>query len=227
MKLSFIHDVLQRLKFYYGPPQPRRDLDPIDTLIETILSQNTSDNNSQKAFHKLKSKFRNWNDLARASEKTIASLIQHAGLSKIKARYIKNSLNTILKMNGNLKLDFLREMQINEARKWLLNIPGVGLKTANCILLFSFGLSALPVDTHIFRVSKRLGLIDKDLNIEKAHYELEKMVPQNELYNFHLLLISHGRETCKARNPRCEACILGHICNSRPIFTKNSLNLSS
>lgn len=213
MKLSFIHDVLQRLKFYYGSPQPRRNLDPISTLIETILSQNTSDNNSQKAFQKLKSKFNNWNDLASASENTIANLIQHAGLSKIKARYIKNSLNAILKLKGSLKLDFLKEMQINEARKWLMNIPGVGLKTANCVLLFSFGLPALPVDTHIFRVSKRLGLIDGGLTIEKAHYELEKLIPQNEIYNFHLLLIKHGREICKARNPRCESCILARVCN--------------
>lgn len=130
------------------------------------------------------------------------------------SRRIKESLQEIKHQRGNLNLDFLADMPVPEAREWLKRLPGVGNKTANCVLLFALGKPALPVDTHIFRVTRRLGLIGERSSLEDAHRILEQIVPAEEIYEFHVLAIEHGRKICIARRPHCPACILKEVCPS-------------
>ncbi|HLB28438.1 MAG TPA: hypothetical protein VJK47_04415, partial [Dehalococcoidales bacterium] len=150
---------------------------PLDVLVETILSQNTSDVNSGRAFKSLRIAFPTWEAVAAAPADEIASSIRVGGLDKIKAARIKQALAEIRRMRGSLELVFLADIPLDEARDWLRQLPGVGAKTANCVLLFAFCKPALPVDTHIFRVSKRLGFIDARASVDKAHLVLESKVP--------------------------------------------------
>jgi len=139
--------------------------------------------------------------VAGASIRQITGAIKSGGLGEVKAKYIKQALGEIKQRRGGFDLDFLRQLSLEEARNWLLALPGVGMKTASCVLLFSLGVPALPVDTHVFRVTRRLGLLGLGVNVERAHRLLEKLVLANEVYEFHILLIEHGRKVCKARNP--------------------------
>jgi len=149
-----------------------------------------------------------------ADEKEIEITIRSGGLSKSKAPRIKKVLNEIRAEVGSFDLSFLSEMPIKNAKEWLMKFNGIGPKTAAIILCFSFQMPAMPVDTHIFRVSKRLGLIGKKITAEKAHDLLERVVPSAEVFQFHMFLIRHGRDTCKARRPSCDVCVLSHICPS-------------
>ncbi len=195
----------------YGQRQWKPRLDPISELIQTILSQNTSDRNSDRSFASLRAAFPAWDDIIAAPETAIAHAIREGGLSQVKARYIKNVLSEIKQKRGGFDLVFLKEMNISEAREWLRQLPGVGMKTASCVLLFSLGMAALPVDTHVLRVAKRLGLVPLKATADQAHALLEAIVPPQDVYEFHMLLIAHGRTTCKAQRPRCADCIPGKI----------------
>jgi len=196
--------------------QPRHS--PLSVLIQTILSQNTSDANSSRAFESLSASFDSWEDVAEASVTEIAVSIKSGGLGLIKAKRIKEALGEIERKRGKLELHFLNQLPLDKARDWLKHLPGVGSKTANCVLLFSLGKPALPVDTHVFRVTKRLGLINLRASAEQAHTLLEKIVPSNKVYNFHMLLIEHGRKVCKAQRPRCTQCVLRRLCPSYEKF---------
>ncbi len=187
-------------------------------LVQTILSQNTSDRNSGRAFERLLASFDGWEDVANASVGRICEAIKAGGLGAVKAKYIKQSLVEIRARQNGFELDFLRKLPVDEARDWLRQLPGVGMKTASVVLLFSLGMSALPVDTHVFRVAKRLGLIDSKVSVEKAHRLLEGLVPSKDIYQFHVLLIEHGRKVCKAQRPRCRECVLGRLCPSYEKF---------
>jgi endonuclease III len=198
----------------YGKREQQLNQNPISVLVQTILSQNTSDRNSHKAFSYLLNSFDNWQAIANASTDEISKIIRPGGLGETKAKYIKQALEAIRHKRGNLELDFLKKLTVIEARDWLMNLPGVGMKTASCVLLFSLGMPALPVDTHIFRVSKRLGLIPDNISVNEAHEMLEKVVPNKVIYSFHILLIEHGRKICKAQRPRCYQCVLQKICPS-------------
>lgn len=210
-----IRAILRLLNKTYGRPPVLRKSDPIDELIRTVLSQNTSDKNSLAAFRILKQRFKSWEDLLLSRTGKLAHLIKHAGLSNIKARRIKDILKEIRKREGALSLVSLKNRPIEESLSYLRSLKGVGPKTAACVLLFSFGKPVMPVDTHIFRVTKRLGLIDKKLNIENAHILLSEMVPRGLIYEFHLGIIEHGRRTCKAKNPKCGICVLYRLCKDR------------
>ena len=192
--------------------QPRES--PLSVLVQTILSQNTSDTNSNRAFHSLLASFGSWDEVADASVSKIAGCIKAGGLGEIKARYIKQVLEEIRRRRNGFDLDFLRQLSLDEARDWLRQLPGVGMKTASCVLIFSLGMPALPVDTHVFRVAKRLGLVDSKSSVERAHKVLESLVPFGDVYQFHVLLIEHGRKTCKAQRPRCHQCVLRKLCAS-------------
>jgi len=209
-----IEQILNLLTREYGNHewQPRQS--PLSVLIQTILSQNTSDSNSKRAFESLLASFNDWGNLANASTNEIANSIKLGGLGSIKAKYIKQALEEIQQRQGEFKLDFLKQLPLNEARDWLRQLPGVGMKTASCVLLFSLKMPALPVDTHVFRVTKRLGLIDSKASIEQAHKLLENLVPPDNVYEFHVLVIEHGRKICKAQYPRCSQCILQKSCAS-------------
>ena len=209
-----IEKVIELLEQEYGPRQWQSDRDPIDVLIGTILSQNTSDTNSGRAFTSLKASFGSWEAVAIAPAEHIAEVIKSGGLSQIKAVRIKQVLGQIEKEQGGISLDSLKSMNISETEDYLIRLPGVGHKTARCVLLFSLAKPSLPVDTHIFRVCKRLGLIDSRASIEKAHSLLQELTPPSKVYQFHVHMIEHGRRICHARQPRCNLCILIDICPS-------------
>jgi len=209
-----INEVIKLLEREYGPCHWQVDRDPIDVLVGTILSQNTSDANSGRAFAALKASFDSWEAVASAPAEHIARAIQCGGLFQIKAARIKQVLEQIEKEQGRISLDFLKSMSMAEAEDYLMRLPGVGHKTASCVLLFSLGKPSLPVDTHIFRVAKRLGLIDSKMSIEKAHSSLQKQVPPSKIYQFHVHMIEHGRRVCRAQQPHCHECTLNRICPS-------------
>ena len=207
-----IRQTLDLLKEEYGVPEWQPRYDPISVLVQTILSQNTSDANSAGAFQSLLASFDNWEDVADADADTIARKISRGGLGRIKAQRIKQALKDIVRKRGRLELDFLGNFTLSEAEDWLQKLHGVGLKTARCVLLFSLGRPALPVDTHILRVTKRLGLISPKASLPEAHRTLGEMVPPEDVYQFHVLVIEHGRRTCLARRPRCQDCVLKNMC---------------
>ena len=185
-----------------------------EELVYTILSQHTSDINSERAFKNLTNHFQTLDAVADADVDDIEQVIRSGGLARQKAPRIKRVLNEVKQEVGSFDLSFLMEMPLDQAKKWLTKFNGVGPKTAAIILCFSFGLPAMPVDTHIFRVAKRLKLIGPKINADKAHERLEPIVPPEEVFQFHMYLIKHGRDTCSARFPRCNECNLGEICPS-------------
>jgi len=209
-----IEEVIKLLGQEYGPRKWQSGRDPIDVLIGTILSQNTSDANSGRAFAALKASFDSWEAMASAPVEHIARVIQSGGLSQIKAVRIKQVLKQIEKEQGHISLDSLESKPMTEAEDYLTRLPGVGHKTASCVLLFSLGKPSLPVDTHVFRVAKRLGLIDSKVSTEKAHSLLQEQIPPSKVYQFHIHMIEHGRRICHARQPLCNRCILRGICPS-------------
>jgi len=209
-----IEEVIGLLEREYGSLEWRQGGEPIDVLIATILSQNTSDVNSRRAFDSLISTFDNWEAVASAPAEYIAQTIKSGGLSRIKAVRIKQILKQVEGEGGNISLDFLTSMSTPEAKDYLMSLPGVGPKTASCVLLFGLGKPSLPVDTHVFRVAKRLGLIDSRVSIEKAHNLLQEQIPPPKVYQFHLHMIEHGRRVCHARQPGCDECVLKGICPS-------------
>jgi len=209
-----IEEIIEFLEQEYGPRERQSDRYPIDVLIGTILSQNTSDANSGRAFASLKASFDSWEAVASAPAEHIARIIQSGGLSQIKAVRIKQVLEQIEKEQGRISLDSLKAMDMAEAEDYLMHLPGVGHKTASCVLLFSLGKPSLPVDTHVFRVAKRLGLIDSRVSVEKAHSLLQEQTPPSKVYQFHIHMIEHGRQICHARQPRCNKCILRSVCPS-------------
>ena len=222
MRKPEIEIVLDLLRKQYGRRQLEPTHNPLAELVQTILSQNTSDANSRPAYNALTAQFTDWEDILEADIDTIAAPISRGGLGKIKAQRIQQSLQQVQQIRGKLDLSFLDSLPLTEARNWLTQLPGVGNKTANCVLLFALGKPALPVDTHIFRISKRLGLLLKNATLEEAHQILEKMVSAPDVYEFHVLMIEHGRHTCAARHPRCTSCILFTECPSYRGFTGNS-----
>jgi len=186
--------------------------DPLSELILTLLSQNTSGQNTRRAFSSLRERFGSWEAVAEASVEDIAQAIKGGGLAQVKAARIKAILETIRRERGGLDLSFLAELPLPEAKAWLRKLPGVGPKTVACVLLFSLGRPVLPVDTHVYRVSRRLGLISARVSPERAQEELERQLPPEEFERFHLSLIEHGRRVCRARRPHCELCILRQEC---------------
>ena len=215
--------VLRLLSQEYGPVRYRQRLDPVSELVGTILSQNTSDVNSHRAFRSLREAFPSWEEVMQGDVRQIADSIQRGGLGHIKAPRIQTVLGRILEERGSLDLEFLRDMPLQEAKEWLKKLPGVGPKTAAIVLCFSLGMPAMPVDTHVFRVGKRLGLVGPKTTAEQAHDLLEEIVPPENVYPFHVLLITHGRRTCKARRPLCGECVLGDFCPSRDHFLADGL----
>jgi endonuclease-3 len=209
-----IREILDLLKREYGVPEQQPYSDPVSVLVRTILSQNTSDTNSRVAFQSLLASFDNWEDVATADVNTIANCIRCGGLGTIKAQRLKQALKEIIRKRGRLELDFLTQLTSSSAEDWLQRLPGVGLKTARCVLLFSSGIPVLPVDTHILRVTKRLGLIRPKASLREAHHALGEVISPEDVYLFHILVIEHGRKICQARYPNCQACVLKKICVS-------------
>lgn len=209
---SKIRSLVNSLENDYGVPKQKPRFEPMDELISCILSQHTSDANSFPTFHRLREKYPTWEQIARLKPDRLAEEIRAAGLANQKAKSILGVLREIKSRNGNYTLDNLRTMSLEEARKWLMSLPGVGPKTAAIVLCFAFGMPAIPVDTHVFRVAWRLGLIEKKSGEGKAHAILESLVPKELAFRFHVALIRHGREVCKAAKPKCETCCVRRVC---------------
>jgi endonuclease-3 len=205
---------MEALAALYGTPVHTPHGDAVAELVLTVLSQNTADTNSGRAFNQLMRTFPSWDAVADAPLEDVVAAIQVGGLAPQKAPRIQAILRAVRERSPDWDLGWLAGLPLEEARAWLRALPGVGPKTAACVLLFALGLPAMPVDTHVERVSKRLGLIGAGLTAEQAHVALEAVVPVGEYYRFHMLLIKHGRRTCIARRPRCEACPLVAECPS-------------
>jgi endonuclease-3 len=197
----------------YGEPEWRQHLPPVDELVSTILSQSTSDTNRDRAFFALKERYPDWELVIAAPEEEIRDTIRPAGLANQKAPRIQNALRRVEEQSGELSLEFLNDMSRDDAKAWLVSLLGVGPKTASIVLLFAFGRPAFPVDTHVHRLTKRIGLIGPKVSADKAHDILESMGDPDTYYAFHLNLIRHGREICQARKPRCGDCFLQEECD--------------
>jgi len=210
-----IHSIVNLLEGRYGPRQLHPHHQPLAELVQTILSQNTSDMNSRPAFRELMHTFDSWEKLLQADVNDIAEVISSGGLGQVKALRIQQALKGIKQRRGSLDLNFLNDMPVPEAREWLKQLPGVGDKTANCVLLFALGKPALPVDTHIFRLSRRLKLISEKASLEEAHRILGGLVPPDKIFQFHVLMIEHGRQVCLSQRPRCGLCILKELCPAK------------
>jgi endonuclease-3 len=209
---SILGAALDRLAAVYGVPRPGPPDDPLSELIATILSQHTSDANSSRAFAALRERFGSWEAVQRAPVEEIAAAIRCGGLAEVKARTIKAVLDTLAAERGTLSLDFLRELPTDAARRYLTVFPGVGEKTAACVLLFALGRPVVPVDTHVHRVARRLGLVDRRATAAQTEAALERLAPPERAYAAHVLLITHGRRVCRAPTPRCSACVLRDLC---------------
>ena len=214
-----IQNLINELRSIYGKKEWKQKNQPLDTLIKTILSQNTSDINSFRAFDSLKLKCPNWEICLQTPIEEIEEAIRMGGLAKTKSKRIKNILEKIKEDKGNLKINFLNNLPVDKARKWLISLKGVGEKTAAVTLLFAFNKPIFPVDTHVLRVTKRMGLIG-DISLNKAHHELKKIISKEYYYESHLNLIEHGRKICHAQNPECQKCKVSKYCE---YFNKISL----
>ncbi len=205
--------VHQRLIRVFGDRSRKAHLDPVSQLVSTIISQNTNDTLRDQAYESLQDRFPTWEQVRDAPEAEVIEAIKIAGLSQQKGPRIQAALERITEERGELSLDFLQDMEVEEAKEWLTAMNGIGPKTAAIVLLFALDMPAFPVDTHVHRVAKRLGLIPERTSREKAHDLLESMMPPETYYAFHLNLIRHGREVCQARQPRCELCVLRDLCD--------------
>lgn len=206
-------DVHKKLLAFYGEPIWRNPLPAIDELVSTILSQNTSDTNRDKGFYALQARFPTWEQVRDAPAADVVDAIRPAGLANQKGPRIQKVLQTITAERGNLDLSFLMDLPLEEARTWLTKFNGVGPKTAAIVLCFSLGRPAFPVDTHVYRVTGRIGLRPLQMSVEEAHTYFEALLPPETFYAAHLNIIRLGREICHARKPNCAICPLREVCD--------------
>jgi len=204
--------IIQRLGRAYGDPPARRDRPVVDVLIGTILSQNTTDANSSAGFANLKRRFACWDELADAPVRAIERCIRCCGLARIKGPRIRAILRRIRDERGKVDLEDLRAAAPADAYEYLTSFDGVGPKTALCVMMFALGMKVFPVDTHIARVTRRLGFLGADVPFERAHEALGPLIAPSWRYRAHLLLIAHGRRTCRARKPDCATCVVIGLC---------------
>jgi endonuclease-3 len=209
---SDIAAVQRLLRASQGPFVAKPRLPILDEVVATVLSQHTSDLNSGRAFAQLKAKFPDWEQVLEASAGQVADAIRSGGIADQKARRIQQILAAIREREGRIDLSRLNDLDDRAVEEYLISLPGVGPKTAACVLVFSMGRAAFPVDTHVHRIAVRLGWIPKGTSAEQAHRILGPAVPPGIRYDLHLALIEHGREVCRAPHPRCEACVLRRRC---------------
>lgn len=205
--------IIQNLENTFGEPKLKAKSDPLSMLVNIILSQATTDILSRKTFQNLKKNFKTWNEAAKADETEIADAIRLGGLANQKAKVIKNILEQIKQKHGSLSLKFLNKMPDEEARDYLLEFRGIGPKTVACTLLFSLHKEIFPLDTHIFRILKRMGILPEKISDEKAHKLLDELVPKGKFYSLHVNLIRLGKQICRPREPLCEQCPLIEYCD--------------
>ena len=216
--------VNQRLLNFFGNPTWRKPLPPLDELISTILSQNTNDVNRDRAFENLRARYPTWEEVRDAPVAEIVAAIRPAGLANQKGLRIQQILQEITQLRGDLDINFLADLPVEEARQWLMQFKGVGPKTSAIVLLFSLNKPAFPVDTHIYRVAGRLGLRSKNITADQTHDHLSALLPPDTYYAAHLNLIRLGREICQARQPLCHQCPLQDLCDFYQLTFANKVN---
>jgi endonuclease-3 len=203
--------ILDRLLAAYGP-QAHRSLPALDELILTVLSLNTSDLNCGRAYRAMRARYPRWEDVLAADLPELVEVLRPGGLANQKAPRIQAILARLAGSEHGLDLEWLSQLEPAEAMSFLTTLPGVGAKTASCVLLFSLRMPVMPVDTHVHRIAIRLGLIPPRTTADAAHPLLTALTPPGRMLEAHLLLIEHGRRTCKARRPLCEQCVLLDLC---------------
>jgi endonuclease-3 len=213
--LNKIPEYIRVMTEAYGPFEAEPRLDPTNEAVFTILSQHTSDINSSRAFSLLMERFGSLEAVAQGDVADIERAISPGGLAKIKAPRIKEFLNRVMELNGSLDLWFLKEMPLQDAKDWLRQLPGIGPKSAGIVLNFALGMPAMAIDTHIYRVCQRLRFIGPKVSVDKAHDILEAAVAPEQVFQFHVSMINHGRRVCKAQRPLCDECVVGEDCPSR------------
>jgi endonuclease III len=202
----------------YGIPAQPPHQDPIAELVLTVLSQSTNDRNRDVAFFGLRERFRDWESVRDAPVDLVEEAIRPGGISKVKSARIKAILQAITDTRGALHLGWLPGAGVAEGQAYLCSLPGVGRKTAACVLLFAYGLRDVPVDTHVSRVGTRLGLLEPGAPFERLHDQMLALTPPGQELELHVNLLRHGRRTCHARNPACRECALARMCPSRSEF---------
>ncbi len=205
--------IVQNLENTFGEPKISPKSDSLAMLIRIILSQATTGINSRRTFQNLKTRFENWEEVSKADVNEIADAIRLGGLADQKAKVIKNLLHQIKERHSNLSLDFVETMSNEEARRFLQNFSGIGPKTAACTLLFASHREIFPLDTHIFRIFKRMGILPAKISDKKAHEISDKIVPEGKFYSLHVNLIRLGKTICRARDPKCEICPIVEYCD--------------
>jgi endonuclease-3 len=205
-------EIFRRLVAEYGRPDWQSHGDPLEVLVGAFLSQNTSDVNSGRAFEALQARFPTWEAVMMAPVEELEAAIRPGGLAQSKAPRIQAALRRIVEERGELSLSFLADMPLDQAKAWLRSLRGVGAKTAAIVLLFSLGRPVFPVDTHVHRVSRRLGIVPARATPEQTQAAWESLVPPDTFYPLHVDLIRHGRQVCKALDPRCHVCVLQDLC---------------
>ena len=208
--LTRIESILRKT---YGLRHPQRRSDnPLDSLVYTLLSQNTTGTNCDRAYTNLRQRFRSWDDVWKAPLRDVSAAVRPGGLANIKAVRIKALLEDIWRQQGHFDLSFLRDLSDEEVRAYLRRFKGIGSKTTACVLLFGLGRAAFPVDTHVYRVCRRLGVLNGQPTADKAQTFLETVVRPRECYALHVHLVEHGRQVCRAHRPACDACALSVLC---------------
>jgi endonuclease-3 len=221
-----VRRVRDRLREVYGTPLMKPHGDPLAELVLTVLSQSTNDRNRDVAYLRLRERLPAWEAVRDAPVTEVEEAIRPGGISKVKSARIQAILHSISERPrdpaaaAGLSLDWMREAPASESRDYLLALPGVGRKTAACVLLFSYGLRDVPVDTHVSRVGVRLGLLRGGAPFEELHDQMLALTPPGEELELHVNLLRHGRRTCHARSPACDECALARMCPSRKDFTR-------
>ena len=205
--------IVQNLENTFGEPKPAPKSDPLSMLVNIILSQATSDVNSERTFRNLKKRFKNWGNVLAAEESEIADAIRLGGLANQKAKVIRDLLRQIKEVRGALSLKFIEKMPDDDARDFLQNFRGIGPKTVACTLLFACHKEVFPIDTHIFRILKRMGILPEKITDAKAHRLLDELVPKGKFYSLHVNLIRLGKQICRPREPLCDQCPLIEYCD--------------
>ncbi len=217
--MSPIEEIAEQLEEMYGKPGWGPSLPLLDELVLTILSQNTASVNYTRAFEELRRRFPDWRSVMESPVEAVADAIRPGGLANMKAPRIQEILRHLERERGELSLEFLRAQDPWDAFGYLRRLPGVGPKTAACVLMFGCGLPIFPVDTHIHRIAKRLGLVPDDVSAERTQELMQEMIPPERVYSLHVNLVTHGRRTCKAHATDCDRCIL-FSCPSRGIHQR-------
>ena len=217
-----VYAVRDRLRLVYGIPVLRPHGDGLAELILTVLSQSTNDRNRDVAYFELRERFPTWEEVRDAPVDLVEQAIRRGGISKVKSARIKAILGAVTDTGpepGTLSIDWVAEGSVPAAQEYLCSLPGVGRKTAACVLLFAYGMADVPVDTHVSRVGSRLGLFRPKAPFEELHDTMLELTPRGQEWELHLNLLRHGRRTCHSQRPECRACALRRMCPSADAFT--------